>query len=158
MIILAIDPGTTESAWVKFVLNVYPGRIDRHGFEPNFMLLDNLEKYSIGCSYIVCEEIACYGMAVGKEVLDTVRFTGRLEERSLVISVPFRLMPRREVKMHLCHSMQAKDANIRQALIDKFGGKSAQGTKEAPGPLYGISSHRWSALAIAVTAAEKGNA
>jgi hypothetical protein len=42
--------------------------------------------------------------------------------------------------------MRAKDANIRQALIDKLG---AVGTKKAPGPLYGISGHLWAALAVA---------
>jgi hypothetical protein len=44
--------------------------------------------------------------------------------------------------------MKAKDANIRQALIDKIG---PQGTKKDPGPTYGISKDVWSALAIAVT-------
>lgn len=156
MIILAIDPGTTESAWVVYDSS---GTVILHGFEPNDQLLQALSKLSMSCSFIACEEIACYGMAVGKEVLDTVRFTGRLQERSSLIDVPFKLITRREVKMFLCGSMQASDSNIRQALIDRWGGKaSAIGRKKSPGPLYGISSHRWSALAIAVTAAEKGNA
>jgi hypothetical protein len=47
--------------------------------------------------------------------------------------------------------MRAKDANIRQALIDRFG---AVGTKKMPGPLFGVSSHYWAALAVAVYAAE----
>jgi len=60
-----------------------------------------------------------------------------------------RLVPRRDVKMHLCSSVRAKDGNIRQALIDRFG---ADGTKRKPVPLAGISQHRWAALAVAVTA------
>ncbi|HET6477318.1 MAG TPA: hypothetical protein VFH93_14740 [Thermoleophilia bacterium] len=44
-----------------------------------------------------------------------------------------------------------KDANIRQALLDRFGGPAAVGRKAAPGPLYGIARDVWSALAIAVT-------
>lgn len=61
-------------------------------------------------------------------------------------------MTRRAVKLHLCGSMRAKDGNIRQALVDRFGGQAqAVGTKKAPGPLFGLSSHRWSALAVAVT-------
>jgi len=47
--------------------------------------------------------------------------------------------------------MKAKDANIRQALIDKLG---PVGTKKSPGPLWGVKSHIWSALAVAVTALE----
>jgi hypothetical protein len=62
-----------------------------------------------------------------------------------------RLVYRREVKLHLCGSMKAKDANVWQALIDKLG---PVGTKACPGPLYGVKSHARSALAVAVTAAE----
>jgi len=58
---------------------------------------------------------------------------------------------RRAVKLHLCGSARAKDANIRQALIDRYGGSAAIGRKAAPGPLYGVSKDVWSALAIAVT-------
>ena len=36
--------------------------------------------------------------------------------------------------------------------VDLFGGKEAAvGTKKAPGPLHGVKSHLWSALALAVT-------
>jgi len=55
------------------------------------------------------------------------------------------------VKMHLCGQARAKDANIRQALIDRFGGAAAIGRKAAPGPLYGISGDVWQALGLAVT-------
>jgi len=48
--------------------------------------------------------------------------------------------------------MRAKDANIRQALLDLIG---PQGTKKTPGPTYGIKSHTWAALAVAVYAANK---
>ena len=61
------------------------------------------------------------------------------------------MLPRRAVKLALCGDSRAKDANIRQALIDRFGGSAAIGRKAAPGPLYGISRDVWSALAIAVT-------
>ena len=60
---------------------------------------------------------------------------------------------RKDVKLHLCGSPRAKDSNIRQALIDRFGpGKEkAIGLKKTPGPLYGVKSHVWAALAVAVT-------
>jgi hypothetical protein len=59
---------------------------------------------------------------------------------------------RATVKAHLCRSAKAKDSNVRQALIDLFGGKeNAIGTKKTPGPLYGISGDVWAALAVAVT-------
>ena len=60
------------------------------------------------------------------------------------------------VMVHLCHDSRAKDTNIRQALLDLFpragGGATPQvGTKGKPGPLYGVSSHAWPALAVAIT-------
>ena len=47
-----------------------------------------------------------------------------------------------------------RDSLVRQRLIEMFGGdrKTAQGTKKEPGPLYGVASHAWQALAVAVVA------
>lgn len=43
-------------------------------------------------------------------------------------------IPRLKVKVHLCHDSRAKDANIRQAILDRFGGKAvAIGSKRQPG-------------------------
>jgi hypothetical protein len=68
-----------------------------------------------------------------------------------------RLTYRRDVKVLLCNSSKAKDSNVRQALLDLFprsgGGATPQiGTKSQPGPLYGVSTHAWPALGVAVTA------
>ena len=60
-----------------------------------------------------------------------------------------RLVYRKDVKLHLCGSPRAKDPNIRQALLDKLG---PVGTKRQPGPCYGVKSHAWAALGVAVTA------
>jgi len=56
---------------------------------------------------------------------------------------------RKDIKLHLCGTNKAKDANVRQALIDCLG---PPGTKKSPGPTYGIKSHLWAALALAVYA------
>ncbi len=59
---------------------------------------------------------------------------------------------RLEVKIHLCHDSRAKDANIRQAILDRFGGKEkAIGRMATPGPLMGVSGDLWAALAVAIT-------
>ena len=102
---------------------------------------------------IAIEMIASYGMAVGKEVFETCVWIGRFVQAAGVDRV--RLVYRKDVKLHLCGSPRAKDANIRQALIDRWGGKAeAVGTVKRPGPLYGVKSHAWAALAVAVTALE----
>lgn len=150
--IIAIDPGNEQSAYV-----VYDGSkpIDS-SIMPNKDLLELLDSHAAfpDAGRLVIEGIACYGMPVGKETFDTCVWIGRFmqcfgaDETTLVY--------RKDVKMHLCQSMRAKDPMVRQALLDKFGpGKErAIGKKKTPGPLYGIKSHCWSALAIAVTYTE----
>lgn len=158
--ILAIDPGTEQSAFVVYDA----GRIVDMGIWPNSDLLEHIGDLSVnaksGVEDMVIEMVAAMGMAVGKEVFETVFWIGRFVEcwNSAREKTATRLY-RRDVKLHLCGNMRAKDPNIRAALLDRFGpGKpKAVGTIKAPGPLYGIKSDIWSALAIAVTFADAGN-
>jgi hypothetical protein len=83
---------------------------------------------------------------VGAEVFETCVWIGRFMEAYGAEHV--HRITRGQIKTHLCHSMRAKDANIRQALIDRFG---KPGTKRYPGALYGVSGDLWAALAVAVT-------
>ena len=149
---LAIDPGPVESAIV-----FYDPDAKRPAYwekAPNVEILDHLN-YVHGRTLAV-ECIASYGMAVGAETFSTCEWVGRFIERWLAhFGAEPRRVFRREVKLHLCNDSRAKDANIRQALIDRYGGKAtAIGRKADPGPLYGISGDVWAALAVAVTAAE----
>lgn len=149
--ILAIDPGTTQSGWCVLLA----GRVVESGVAPNELLLDKVRDSR--ADQLAIEMIASYGMAVGREVFETCVWIGRFKQ---VWRRPedVELVYRRDVKLHLCGTAKAKDANIRQAIIDLFpasgGGKTPQiGTKTQPGPLYGVSSHAWAALGVAVTAA-----
>jgi hypothetical protein len=142
--VLAIDPGTTTSAWLRFD-GVRPNGF---GITANEVLVRALRTGGLP-DVVVIEKVESFGMAVGAEVFDTVLWAGRFAEAAH--RVPVVLLPRRAVKLALCGDSRAKDANIRQALIDRFGGSAAIGRKVAPGPLYGISRDVWSALAIAVT-------
>jgi hypothetical protein len=96
---------------------------------------------------VACEMVQCFGMPVGREVFETVLQIGRMQQAFQVM----RLIPRIDIKIHICNHARAKDPNVRQALLDKLG---PVGTKSHPGPCYGIASHLWSALAVAVTAFE----
>lgn len=152
MPILAIDPGTTESQFV-----VWDGvRVVEHGLRDNAALLSYLDGFrDLGVKRAVIEMVASYGMAVGREVFETVYWIGRFDERLIALGYATERVVRMDVKLHLCHSARAKDPNVRQAIIDRFGGKvAAIGTKKQPGPLYGISSHAWAALGLAITFAD----
>lgn len=135
------------------------------GIEANADLLArmaNLATFAGSADILALESVASYGMAVGAEVFETCVWSGRFLQRwedargpSAEVR-PSQRIYRREVKLHLCGSSRAKDPNVRQALIDRYGpGKDvAIGRKATPGPLYGVTSHVWSALAVAVTADE----
>lgn len=138
--VTAIDPGPVKSA----VLEWDGRRIYRAGILENGDLLARLKTLSSDSDAVAIEHLQCYGMAVGREVFETAYYIGRLTERS---PVAVARVYRSEVKMHHCQSMRAKDSNIRQALIDRFG---APGTKAKPGLTYGLKADLWSAFAIAV--------
>lgn len=151
MNILSIDPGTDKSGWCSYHPEL---GILGCGVKPNDIMLMEV-RYSCA-DVLAIEMVASYGMPVGREVFETVRWTGRFQQ-AWARPDDVMLVYRRDVKLHLCNSSKAKDANIRQALLDMFprtgGGKTPQvGTKAKPGPLYGVSSHAWSALALAITA------
>ena len=156
MIILAIDPGPLESAYV-----VWDGeRIREKGKLQNDEMREWLLAYLqlrirvTGIPPLLwIEMIASYGMPVGAEVFETCVWIGRFMEGwwNYGGGLTYRLK-RKEIVMHLCGSARAKDANVRQALLDRVG---PQGTKKEPGPTYGVSGDIWAALAVAVTAWDK---
>lgn len=148
LLVIGCDPGPTASAVVMFdgerVLHA------THG--PN----EDIEEWLRDLSrpndklVLVLEKVESFGMAVGAEVFETVFHTGRFT----VVFEPCRWerLPRRVIKQHLCHTARATDANIRQALLDRFGGaEKAIGKKASQGPLYGLKGHLWSAFAVAIT-------
>jgi hypothetical protein len=155
-VILAIDPGPTESAFVRYCPERRkPIRFDKL---PNLEILDELAPIEsfLGSpeqrrTTLVVEMIASYGMPVGREVFETCMWVGRFVQAWGGLHD---LMYRSTVKLHLCNSARAKDGNVRQALIDAFGGSKALGNKKTPGPLYGVSGDVWAALAVAVTYAD----
>lgn len=153
MIVTAIDPGPVRSAYVTY--DAEDRVIDDFGIEANEDMLAFIHTCLPGGSVerLVIEKVESFGMAVGAEVFETVFWSGRFAEAAH--PVPVDRIGRKAIKVHLCGSARAKDTNIRQALIDRFGGSSAIGTKAAPGPLYGIKADIWAALAVAVTYTEK---
>jgi hypothetical protein len=150
MTIIAIDPGPTHSAVV--VYSTTARKIAEQAKYSNEYIAEHLQVEL--CFYmpdrLVIEQVCSYGMPVGAEVFETVYWSG-------IFAASFGLdrtdrIPRKTIVTNLCGSARAKDANVRQAIIDRFGGKEkAIGNKKQPGPLYGIGGDCWSALAVALT-------
>lgn len=149
--VIAIDPGNEYSAWCELAAGVPMAA----GKERNEEVLDRVRRGWPVIAPLAIEMVASYGMAVGKEVFDTVLWIGRFCEAWESRGGKVQLVYRRDVKLFHCHSVRANDSNIRAALIDRFGpGKDlAIGKKAKPGPLFGIKGDEWSALAVALTVA-----
>jgi hypothetical protein len=144
--ILALDPGPEQTGWV-----VYDGgRVESAGISPNQIMLERIfiSRFPEDCALAI-EMIASYGMPVGRETFETCVWVGRFIQ-AWPRPDEVRLIYRKDVKLELCGSAKAKDANIRQALIDRVG---KPGTKKEPGPTYGVSGDMWAALGVAVVAA-----
>jgi hypothetical protein len=159
VIIFGIDPGTVESGYVMF--NSENIQVVGSGVVGNEELL---QMSSWDDANIVCiEMVASYGMPVGQTTFETVLWIGRFVQYSVSKDIEYQLLyKKKDINPTLCFSNKAKDANIRQAILDLFpatgGGTVPQkGTKSNPGPLFGVSSHAFSALAVALTYSIQNN-
>lgn len=155
--LLAIDPGPYHSAWLLYDTDTQT--IVKWAKQPNSHVRSVVWRYEgHRPGLLAIEQVKSYGMPVGDEVFETCVWTGRfLEMWDWNLSQeaePF-LLTRKEIVSYICGTGKAKDGNVRQALIDRWGGKDkAIGLKASPGPLYGLKADGWSALAVAVTCAE----
>lgn len=148
MIILAIDPGTTESAVIAVDSQTY--EIVEAGILPNEDAVATVRHGYYDDLNI--EWIRSYGMAVGDEVFATCMAVGRMYEAARP-SIPS-LVPRMDVKMHICHDARAKDGNIIAALKSRFESPTARAGK---GWFKLIKADLWQAYALAVYRADKLN-
>ena len=155
--ILAIDPGNEQSAYVV---------IDKDLTPIQFAKVENLELMELiksgefkDCDHLAIEMIASYGMAVGKTVFETCVWIGRyMELLESQHGLKATWVYRRDVKMNLCNSTRAKDSNVTQALVDRFAPytrNKGKGTKKEPGFFYGFKADIWAAYAVGVTYADK---
>ena len=148
----AVDPGTTESALVTLSGD---GQVTAM-MDRNAVVLEAIWALAAepGGAVLVIEQVASYGMPVGAEVFETVWWSGRFAEAWARRSgTEAQRLPRLAVKLSLCHDSRARDANIRQALIDRFGGPACI---KKGGALYKVHGDEWAALAVAVAFGEWG--
>jgi hypothetical protein len=140
--ILGIDPGTTQSAWVFLEDHHLPA----FGIEPNERVLDVLDTYALVGSIAIERIEPRYGLRMGWETIETCEWVGRFVQAAH--PVPATLLRRSDILRHLgVASKGSADSGVRAALLDRWGGLSSC---RKGGPLYGVKTHIWSALSVAV--------
>lgn len=156
--ILAIDPGNTESAYCLIEEDTYKpiefGKVNNNDLI--IKLTSIIEHYNIYA--LAIEMVASYGMPVGKEVFETCVWIGRFYENTIRYVGDIEYIYRKEVTTNLCNSVRAKDSNVRQALIDRFAKhdfKNGKGVKKNPDWFYGFKADVWSSYAVGVTYLDK---
>lgn len=140
MTVLGIDPGTTESGYALIderytVLEA--GKIDSD-------IVNHLIRM-LKPSAVSVESLACYGLAVGREVFETAYWIGEYRQVCKLIDVPIFLYPKPEYGPAITGVRKTTDAVLRQALLLRFG-SDAKG-----GPLFKLkgSTDQRSAFAVA---------
>ena len=154
--ILAIDAGTIESGYA--IMQVLDNELKLLAFgktsNAHLMQIVKSERYD----QLVYEQFQSFGMAVGESTIEAILWNGRFIQAAIDNNRPVDQIYRKEEKLCLCNSLRAKDANIRQALIDRYAKtdfKNGKGTKKEPDVFYGVSKDVWSAIAVGVTFMEK---
>jgi hypothetical protein len=145
--VIGIDPGNVRSAAVI----LQDGEIVGHLLQENEAVLEWLRDCDREQTILVLETPRAQGMPASNELFLTCIWIGRFLQVWVDGHIPaplWSLAYRPDIKLHLCGRSYAKDANVRQALIDRYG---PPGTKKKPGKTYGIKADEWAALAVATT-------
>jgi len=161
VIVLGIDPGPTNSGAV-----IYDSEAREvlwsHKSITTSAALDLISEVSarFGLDLVAIERMQSYGIA-GSSLLRTAEVGGMLHHCTSNLGLDVVWLYRREVLRGLDVTGKGnRDSLVRQRLIEVHGGDraSAVGTKAKPGPLYGVASHAWAALAVAVVAGMEAGA
>lgn len=153
MRILAIDPAPTESGYI-----IWDGvKIYTFGIANNEKICESIV-HSTDISNCIIEKVACFGMPVGKSVLDTCEWTGRFDQQWFIKTGERAiLITKNQVQLHHCKTTKANDSNVIQALCDKYAygvRNYGKGIKKEPGFFYGFKEDVWDAFALATTYTE----
>jgi len=153
-LILGLDPGP-ETSGVVLVTNEYPPRIRYACAELEIKHI----KLPNNTAYTVIEWLSSYGTIVGENTFRTALVAGQIKERSEAMGIAAYLIKRPEASHILTGQRGAKDKHTKAAIREIYqdagmayggGADPTKGTKKYPGPLYGISSHAWDALAVII--------
>jgi hypothetical protein len=152
-ILLSIDPGTVKSGYCITNINKLPTLI-KFGNIYNKDLLNIIETKKI--DYFAIEIIISMGQRVGKSTFTTCEWIGKFCLQAELLKIKSFRVPRKDITKYLVPpKIKRNDKNVRAAIMSLYpkkgkGKEPQKGTKENPGPLYGVASHVFSALALAI--------
>lgn len=143
--ILAIDPGNEESAFVLF--DEKNEKILESGKLVNETLCEKIKTDIKNKADICCiEMLSAYGQ-VGKTVLDTCVWVGIFAESFGRTKVEF--IFRKSIVTFLTGSPKSNDSAIRTVMISRYGDGNTR-SKQKGNILEGLKADMWQALALAV--------
>ena len=139
--VLAVDPGTTHSAFV--ILEVFqdaPSQILEHSKVDNELMLALIKDRDYDTFAI--EKIVSYGFKVGQTTFDTCEWSGRFIQAATDRDKPVERLKRKSVVAHCTGLATNGDTAVRAAMVAIYG--------EVPK----LVKDQWSALAVATAWAE----
>jgi len=149
--ILAIDPGTTQSAYAIIAIrDAFPVEFEKCS---NEKLETWIDKLYYPLKAVVIEMVTSYGKPVGQETFETCRWIGRFEGAARNHGIPCELISRKDVKTHICGTLHANDATVRRRLIERFAKidkTNGKGRMDNPDWFYGFKADVWQSYALGI--------
>ena len=147
--ILGIDPGPLSCGWAIYS----NGKVVNSGgmsMDAVIVMMDSFPGFGVAIERVQAQS------KVGNEIMWTCEVSSHLYQAALDRGHEVHWIYRREVLAALNASGKGTmDSLVRARLMEAHGGATAKGTKKAPGPLYGVSTHAWAALAVAWVAMQR---
>ena len=155
-LILGIDPGPVTSGVVLYD-PVRGVALEADAKMPTREALDIVRAYrwkewDLSRCHLAMEMIVSYGQRIGMDTIGTIEYIGRIKEAWNRGDAFTTYKSRPEILEHLTGAKNTSEKDVKFRLAELHPGGA--GTKKSPGPLYGVTSHAWSALAVAVVASD----
>ncbi len=125
MLILAIDPGSEQNAWL--VYDTVKSIIRAMGYSHREMVADYIvnPNLRLGCvpDYIAIEDIEYTGQYFNRTLGANCRTIGYLERAAWEAGRYVVFYTARQTRLAICGNASRKESQLKQAMIDFFGGE-----------------------------------